>query len=166
MAEPGTLYRYATGTIVLWARDDSGLDLRAGLQALTAPSIRRIAIANPEHAPYGRAAVAALRSTGLYERVRTKLVLGESVSQAAQFVQTGNAEVGIVALSLAMTPALAAVGRHVAIPPGSYPTIDQAAIIIRASRNKPIARDFLEGISPHAPHGAIRCEEPERPAIR
>src|SRR5262245_3083217 len=105
-AETGSLYNYASGRIVLWTRADSPLDLKRGLAALADPSVRRIAIANPDHAPYGRAAVAALHHEGIYDRVLPKLVRGENIAQAAQFVQSGNADAGIVALSLAMAPGL------------------------------------------------------------
>src|SRR5262245_24730695 len=86
-----TLVEYASGRIVLWARSDAGLDVQQGLRMLTDPRVRRVAIANPEHAPYGRAAVAALRHERLYDVVQPKLVFGENISQAAQFVQSGNA---------------------------------------------------------------------------
>ena len=110
LTERGSLYQYAIGRLVLWTRNDSGIDLHGGLSVLTDANVRKVAIANPEHAPYGRAAVAALRHEQLYERVRGKFVLGENISQAAQFVQSGNAEVGILALSLALAPALKAAG--------------------------------------------------------
>ena len=106
LTEPGTLQPYAIGRLVLYASTPSGLNLGRGLAVLTDARVRRIAIANPEHAPYGRAAVAALRHERLYDLVRPKLVLGENVSQAAQFVQSGNAEAGLLALSLALAPAL------------------------------------------------------------
>jgi molybdate transport system substrate-binding protein len=143
LTEPGTLYEYATGQIVLWTLKTSGLDLKDGLQALLSPSVRRISIANPEHAPYGRAAVAALRSAGIYDRVQPKLVMGENISQAAQFVQSGNADVGIVAHSIALMPGAAERGVSAPIPAGSYPAIEQAAIVIRTSRDKDSARRFL-----------------------
>ena len=144
LTERGTLYQYATGHIVLWARNDSGIDLRAGLSVLTNANVRKVAIANPQHAPYGRAAVAALRHEQLYERVRGKLVLGENISQAAQFVQSGNAQVGVLALSLALAPALKAAGQYVAIPESFYPPIDQAAVVLVMSRQKAIARQFMD----------------------
>src|SRR6266446_3969581 len=105
-AERGTLYEYGTGRLVLWTRNDSGIDVRRGLAVLVDARVRRIAIANPDHAPYGRAAVAALRHQGLYDRVRGKFVYGENISQAAQFAETGIADVGLIALSLALSPAL------------------------------------------------------------
>jgi molybdate transport system substrate-binding protein len=110
---------------------------------LTDPRVRRIAIANPEHAPYGRAAVAALTFERIYEQVRAKLVLGENISQAAQFAQSGNAEAGIVALSLALAPTLRKTGAYQQIPDAFYPPIQQAAIMLRASHHKDMARQFL-----------------------
>jgi molybdate transport system substrate-binding protein len=142
-SEPGTLYEYARGRIVLWARADAGIDLHRGLEVLTDPRVRRIAIANPAHAPYGAAAVAALRHEGLFDRLASRLVFGENVSQAAQFVQSGNAQVGIIALSLALAPALRAVGDWGDIPAAFYPPIAQAAVILGRSRNKDAARQFL-----------------------
>lgn len=143
LAEPGSLYQYATGEIVLWSLKRGGPGLTSGLQGLLDPAVRRIAIANPEHAPYGRAAVAALRSAGIYDRVQQKLVLGENISQAAQFVQSGNADVGIIARSISLAPGLAEIGNVAVIPANTYPPIDQAAVVIRASRNKEAARQFL-----------------------
>ncbi len=144
LAEPGTLYQYATGILVLWSRRESGVDVRKGLDVLTSERVRRIAIANPEHAPYGRAAVEALRSAKLYERVRAKFVLGENVSQAAQFVQSGNAEAGLIPLALARSAALTAAGEYFTVPASLYPPIDQAAIVLRASRKKDAARAFVD----------------------
>jgi molybdate transport system substrate-binding protein len=142
-AEQGSLYEYATGRIVLWTRNESAIDLKRGLAALADPAVRKVAIANPDHAPYGRAAVAALRHAGVYDRVQAKLVRGENISQAAQFVQSGNADAGIIALSLAMAPALKTAGRYVDIAESAYPPIEQAAVVIAASRQKPIARQFV-----------------------
>jgi molybdate transport system substrate-binding protein len=143
-AEAGSLYEYATGHLVLWTRSDSGIDLGRGLTVLTDGRVRKIAIANPEHAPYGRAAVAALRHEGLYERVQPKLVLGENISQTAQFAQSGAAEVGVLALSLALSPALKSSGTYVEIPVAWYPPIEQAAVVVASSRQKPLARQFID----------------------
>jgi molybdate transport system substrate-binding protein len=143
LGEPGTLVAYATGALVLWTRRGSGVDVRAGLNALTGGRVRRIAIANPQHAPYGRAAVAALTSAGIYDAVKSRLVFGENVSQAAQFVQSGNADAGILPLSLAKSPSLSAAGEYVAIAASSYPPIEQAAIILKTSSRKDAAREFL-----------------------
>jgi molybdate transport system substrate-binding protein len=143
LAEPGSLYEYAKGKIVIWARSDSGVDPRKGLSVLLDPTVKKIAVANPEHAPYGRAAVAALQHEQLYDKVRPKLVVGENISQAAQFVQSGNAEAGILALSLALTPALKQAGSYYEIPGRFYPPIEQGAIILKSSANKDVAQRFL-----------------------
>jgi molybdate transport system substrate-binding protein len=138
-----TLYEYATGRIVLWTRHDTGIDVQRGLAVLLDARVRRIAIANPEHAPYGRAAVAALRHDKVYDQVRGKLVLGENISQAAQFVESGNADVGIFARSLALGPALRAGGTYREIPATAHPPIRQAAVVISASKSKDTALQFL-----------------------
>jgi molybdate transport system substrate-binding protein len=144
LAEPGSVIAYATGSIVLWARRGAGIDVRGGWSMLTSDRLKRISIANPDHAPYGRAAVAALRAAGVYDRVRAKLVFGENVAQAAQFVQSGNADVGIIPLSLARSAALSAAGDYSSIPPALYPVIEQGAAVLRASPNKAAARAFLQ----------------------
>ena len=95
VADLTTLQVYATGHLVLWTRRDTGIDLSRGLAGLTDAHVRHVAIANPKYAPYGRAAVAALRTAGVYDAVQPKLVMGENISQAAQLVESGNAEVGI-----------------------------------------------------------------------
>jgi ABC-type molybdate transport system substrate-binding protein len=110
MILPGSEFTYADGR-VLWTGNASGVDVeRLGMDALRQPAVRHIAIANPAHAPYGRAAEAALRSLGLYDAVKDKLVMGENISQAFQMAQSGAAEVGIVALSLALAPTAAGQG--------------------------------------------------------
>src|SRR6266700_8400685 len=93
LTEPGTLYQYATGKIVVWVANGSTLDLSSGLKVLLDPSIKKIAIANPQHAPYGKAAVAALQKESVYDQVKDKFVLGENISQTASFVAAGSAEV-------------------------------------------------------------------------
>jgi molybdate transport system substrate-binding protein len=144
LIEPGTLFEYAIGRIVLWVPPTSTLDLSTlRWNALLDPAIRKIAIANPAHAPYGKAAVAAMQRAGVYEKVKTKLVLGENISQAAQFVQSGNAQAGIVALSLAVSPAMKD-GKRWEVPANSYPPIEQAAIMLKSATNKDAARAFLE----------------------
>jgi molybdate transport system substrate-binding protein len=105
--------------------------------------VQKIAIANPEHAPYGRAAVAALQKAGLYEQLKSKFVLGENISQAAQFAQSGNAQVGVIALSLTFADSMKG-GERWEIPAEYYPTIRQEAVIINASPNKTAAKAFLE----------------------
>ena len=143
LAEPGSLYEYAIGKIVLWAPQQSQVDLNRGLPVLLDPAIRKIAIANPEHAPYGRAAVAALRHEKLYDQVAGKFVMGENISQTATFVVSGSADIGIVALSLALAPSLKDKGSYAEIPANDYPPIEQAAVILKSSQQKETARAFL-----------------------
>jgi molybdate transport system substrate-binding protein len=144
LAEPGTLYQYAVGRIVIWMPADSKVDVaKQGWAALLDASVQRIAIANPEHAPYGRAAVAALQKAGIYGQVAAKLVYGENISQAAQFVQSGNAQAGVVALSLATSPAMKD-GKRWEIPAEMHSPIQQAAIVLKDAKNKEAARAFLE----------------------
>lgn len=146
-ADAASVAPYALGRLALWSRTDRTLDLAPGLAVLTSPAVRRIAIANPEHAPYGRAAVDALRRAGLYDRVQARLVLGENVSQAAQFAQTGNADVGIIALSLTLAPAMRASGRAVELPPNTFAPITQTGVVLSASRQRDVARRFLQFLS-------------------
>lgn len=144
LAEPGTLYEYAVGRIVIWAPADSKVDVaKMGWNTLLDPSVQKISIANPEHAPYGRAAVAAMQNAGIYEQVKAKLVYGENISQAAQFVQSGNAQAGIVAMSLAISPAMKD-GKRWLIPAELHPPIEQAAIVMKSAKNKDQAKAFLE----------------------
>jgi molybdate transport system substrate-binding protein len=143
LAEPGTLYEYAVGRIAIWMPPDSSVDVaKQGWAALLDASVQKIAIANPEHAPYGRAAVAALRKAGVYERVAAKLVYGENISQAAQFVQSGNAQAGIVALSLATSPAMKD-GKRWEISADMHQPIQQAAVVLKSAKNKEAAQAFL-----------------------
>lgn len=139
------LFTYAEGHLVVWVRTRSTLPIeRDGIRALE--RAQRIAIANPRHAPYGRAAEAALRAAGLWERLESRLVLGENIAQAGQFVQSGSADVGIIAKSLAVAPAMRAAGRYWEVPQASYPTILQGGLVLRraSSRNGALAlRDFL-----------------------
>ncbi|HXM69301.1 MAG TPA: molybdate ABC transporter substrate-binding protein [Candidatus Acidoferrum sp.] len=141
--EPGSYYQYAMGKIVLWVPKESTIDLTSGMKALLAPSVKKIAVANPQHAPYGQAAVAAMQKEGIYEKVKDKFVLGENISQTASFVVSGAADVGIVALSLALSPNMRDKGRYVDVPPTDYPPIEQACVILASSKSKEAARQFL-----------------------
>lgn len=143
-AEPQSLVVYAQGHLVLWSPAGSNLGLaEKGFSALNDSRVLKIAIANPEHAPYGRAAVAALQKAGLYERLKGKLVFGENISQAAQFAQSGSAQVGIIALSLTFADSMKG-GERWDIPGEFYPPIQQSAVIIKSSPNKTAANAFLE----------------------
>jgi molybdate transport system substrate-binding protein len=147
LVEPGTLREYAVGRIVIWTPGDSGINAaKDGWKCLLDQRVKKIAIANPEHAPYGRAALAALKKAGIYEQVKDKLVYGENIAQAAEFVQSGNAQVGVVALSLAISPAMKN-GNRWEIPADSYPPIKQAVALLKASKNKDAARHFLDYVS-------------------
>jgi len=144
LAEPGTLFEYAVGRIVIWAPADANVNVaKEKWAALLKPEVGKIAIANPDHAPYGRAAVAALKNAGIYDRVKSKLVYGENVSQAAQFVQSGNAQAGIIALSLAISPGMKD-GKSWEIPPGKYSALEQGVVLLTSGKNKELARQFLE----------------------
>jgi molybdate transport system substrate-binding protein len=146
LAVPGSTYLYAVGKIVLWARNDFRLDISKGLAALRDPSIRKVAIANPQHAPYGRAAEEALRKAGVYDAIKDRLVLGENISQAAQFVESGNADAGILALSLVLSPGLKEKGHYWRIPENLYTPIQQGVVLVQSSQNPQGAREFLEYI--------------------
>jgi molybdate transport system substrate-binding protein len=144
LTDPGTLLEYAVGHIVIWAPSDSEINTsKDGWKSLLDQRVKKIAIANPEHAPYGRAALSAMKKAGIYEQVKDKLVYGENISQAAEFVQSGNAQAGIIALSLAVSPAMKN-GKRWEIPADSYPAIKQAAVVLKASKNKDAARRFLD----------------------
>jgi molybdate transport system substrate-binding protein len=143
LVEPDSYYQYAIGKIVIWVRNDSKLDVSSGLRSLLDPSIQKIAIANPQHAPYGQAAVAAMKKENIYEKVSGKFVLGENISQTASFVVSGSAEAGIIALSLALSPNMKDKGRYAEIPTADYPPIEQACVILKSSKQKDVAKAFL-----------------------
>jgi molybdate transport system substrate-binding protein len=124
---------------------------------LTQPAVTRIAIANPQHAPYGKAAIAAIEHYGLKDRVADKLVFGENVSQAAQFVQSGNAQAGLIAMSLAKSPAMESAGRFWVVPSDSFPELKQAVVIISASKHKETAQAFLDFVL--SPEGAATFQK-------
>jgi molybdate transport system substrate-binding protein len=156
LIEPGSFYGYAKGKIVIWVPKQSKLDLSSGMQVLLDPSVKKIAVANPQHAPYGQAAVAAMQKENIYEKVKDKLVLGENISQTASFVVSGSADVGIVALSLALSPNMKDKGRYAEIPAGEYPPIEQACVIVGSSKNKETARKFLSFVKTPAVGDVLR----------
>lgn len=140
---PGSLYRYAVGRVVLWSPKGSPLDVSKGLVILREPTIRKIAIANPKHAPYGRAAVSAMEHFQIYDQVKERLVLGENISQAAQYIESGACDVGIIALSLALAPAMKSAGTYWQIPADAHSALEQGAVILKHSKNQAAARQFL-----------------------
>lgn len=138
---------YAVGRIVMWSHHDSSLDIaQRHLEALLDPKVRKLAIANPRHAPYGRAAEEALRHYGLYNQVSDQLAFGENVAQAAQFVQSGAADAGIIALSLAMSPMMQEAGKFWTIPAEAHRPLVQGGVILKWAEDRAAAeafRDFL-----------------------
>ncbi len=144
-ADTASLYEYSLGKLVLWVPASSPLDVEhKGLAVLLDPSVKKIAIANPQHAPYGRAAVAALKHAGLYDRLADRLVLGENVSQAAQFAESGNAEAGFVALAHALSPSVKDSGKFWVVPADYHPLLEQGVVVITRSQHKKEAAEFLE----------------------
>jgi molybdate transport system substrate-binding protein len=145
LIESSSLRTYAIGHLVLWVPNGSSFDpQKLKMDLLLRPSVQRIAIANPEHAPYGRAAMAALEHFGVKDKVAGKLVFGENISQAAQFVQSGNAQAGLIALSLAVSPAMKNSGRYWELPANSYPELQQGVALLSSSKHKAAAKAFLE----------------------
>lgn len=136
---------YAFGRIVLWSASMDASKMT--LESLLDPKIARIAIANPKHAPYGKRAEEALRASGLWEKVEPKLVYGENIAHTAQFVQSGNAQVGVIALSLALHPALAKRGGHWLIPDRLHAPLEQGYIITKRAAANALARRFADYIS-------------------
>jgi molybdate transport system substrate-binding protein len=143
-ADPDSVYEYATGRLVLWTRIDSGVDVGKGMEILRSDRVRRIAIANPAVAPYGRAAVAALASEHLFPALEKKLVYAENLAQAAQLAESGNADVALIGHALALGTALKTAGRFFEIPARNYPPVVQAVAIVSASKNKDNARALVE----------------------
>ena len=139
---PDTMQVYARGSLTLWTRADSSLDIEA-VHDLGRPDIRRVAIANPEHAPYGRAARQALQAAGVWQEVEPKLVLGENVRQTLQYAETGNVEVAIVPLSLSINSG----GRWKLIPEDLHSPLDQALGVVADSPHQAEARDFAAFIT-------------------
>lgn len=133
---------YALGRVVLWSTSLDATQLT--LASLTDPEITRIAIANPKHAPYGKRAEEALKAAGLWDRLQPKFVYGDNIAHTAQFVQTGNAQVGIIALSLALSPELSQKGGYYLIPERLHNPLEQGYIITKRGAAKPLAHIFAD----------------------
>lgn len=142
-ADSTTPITYARGTLVLWKRKDSQLP-PPSLDLLRSPELKRLAIANPDRAPYGRAAVAALNSLKLYDTLKPNLVTAENIAQAAQFADTANADAGLISLTSALTPRLSADGSYFVIPRDLYPPIEQGAVIVSNTRQRDAAHKLLD----------------------
>ncbi len=152
--DKASLMTYAIGHLVLWVPNSSKLDPMAQkMELLLDAAVKHIAVANPEHAPYGRAAMAALEHFGMKDKVSAKLVFGENISQTAQFVQSGNAQAGFIALSLASSPAMKGAGKFWELPTDSYPELRQVAGIVSASKQKQTAQAFLDFVK--SPKGKV-----------
>lgn len=140
---PGTSIRYARGFIVLWSRADSPFPVRR-LEDLLRPEVRRVAIANPDHAPYGVAAREALQTAGVWATVQPKLVLGENVNQAFQYAQSGNVDVAIVPRSLALQ---ADGGQWATVAQNLYTPIDQGLAVVKGTPREREARQFAQFVT-------------------
>jgi molybdate transport system substrate-binding protein len=145
---------YAKGTLVLWTRKDSGL-LPLTLDTLSDPRVKTLAIANELHAPYGRAAAAALRRMKLYDQLAPHLVVGENISQTAQFVESGNAQLGLISLTAASTQHFKEIGTYILVPTSQYPEIRQCAVIMTKSEHKAEAHIFLNWLLSPAIQGDL-----------
>jgi molybdate transport system substrate-binding protein len=138
-------FPYAVGSIVVWVQRASPIDVeKLGIQALLDPAVRKIAVANPIHAPYGRAAEAAMKRLGVFEKVQNRLVYGENISQTAQFVESGAADIGVISHSLAIAPALRDKGRYWEVPTDAYPPVEQGGVILSWAEDR-AAADALRG---------------------
>ena len=141
-ADPASLKTYAIGRLAVWTVD-TRFDPRQGMRLFADPRLTRVAIANPDVAPYGRAARAALIHHGVWDAVKGKLAIGENVAQTAQFVQTGNAQLGIVSLATVLSPRLKEVGRYYIVPEEGIAPIEQGVIVTRHGKDNPLAARFV-----------------------
>jgi|SRR3954447_17096850 molybdate transport system substrate-binding protein len=156
-ADAASLHEYAIGNLVLWVPAESPLDVgQKGMDILLDASVKKIAIANPQHAPYGRAAVAALKHAGLYDRVADRLVMGENVSQAAQFAESGNAQAGFVALAHAASPTMRGKGKYWQVPAEYYPPLAQGVVVLAHSSHKKEAAEFLNYVNSNEAEEMLR----------
>jgi molybdate transport system substrate-binding protein len=142
-ADSSTPITYAKGTLVLWERKDSQLP-PPSLDLLRDPNLKRLAIANPDRAPYGRAAVAALNSLKLYDALKPRLVTAENIAQTAQFAESGNADAGLISLTSALTPQLANSGSYFVIPRDLYPPIEQGMVIVSKTTQREAAHKLMD----------------------
>ena len=135
---------YAIGKLVFWVSKKSALNPKKGLLIVLNPKMKKLAIANPKHAPYGRAAEEALRYYEVWDKIQGKLVFGENITQTAQFVQTGNADAAILALSLALSPKMADEGKYWILPDESYNKLEQAYVVLQRGKDKSGVNAFLD----------------------
>jgi molybdate transport system substrate-binding protein len=145
LGDAATLRTFATGRLVLWTtRGD--LDVSNIDAAVRDPRVKKLAIAQPKTAPYGRAAQTALEKLGAWPAVQPRIVVGENITQTAQFVETGNADAGFVALSIVKSPKLAHRGRWAEVPPALYASVplDHAAVLTTRGAKNPAAQRYLD----------------------
>jgi molybdate transport system substrate-binding protein len=142
-ADGGSLTTYAIGRLAVWSLDPR-FDLKQGMRVFNDERLTRVAIANPHIAPYGEAARAALQSHGFWDAVKGKLVMGENVSQTAQFIQTGNAQLGIVSYATVLAPKMKGVGSHYLVPDNGNAPIEQGAVITRHGKANPLSPRFMQ----------------------
>ena len=166
IADPDSLFTYGVGRIVVWTLAQSPVDVeRLHMQALESSLVKHVAIANPQHAPYGRAAEAAMRSSGVYDAIAPKLVLGENIAQTMEFVQSGAADIGIVALSLALAPSARDKGKYWEVPLDQYPRVEQGGAILKRTQSIEAARAFRQflltgtGVSTLRRYGFSRADQ-------
>jgi molybdate transport system substrate-binding protein len=143
LADAAAPTAYAKGSLVLWARKDSGL-LPLSIERLTDPRVKTVAIANELHAPYGRAAAEALRKMKMYDAVSPHFVVGENITQTAQFVESGNAQLGLISLTAASSQHFQEIGTYVWVPTTQYPEIRQYAVVMKNSDRRADAHAFLD----------------------
>ena len=154
LADAGAPTAYAKGTLVLWTRKDSGL-LPLSVERLTDPRVKTVAIANELHAPYGRAAAEALRKMKMYDAVSPHFVVGENIAQTAQFVESGNAQLGLISLTAASTEHFKEIGTYVLVPTTQYPPILQYAVVMKNSDRRADAHAFLDWLLSPAVQGNL-----------
>jgi molybdate transport system substrate-binding protein len=138
----GEVHPYATGRLVLWSKTIDATTLKVA--DLTRADIQKIAIANPQHAPYGERAEEALRAGGIWEQVESKLVFGENIAQTAQFAESGNAQVGMIALSLVLGPEMAGKGSYNLVPDSLHQPLEQGFVITKRAADNRLARAFAD----------------------
>lgn len=151
------VFLYAVGRLVVWVPKQSSIKVKQlGIQSLLESSVKKVAIANPEHAPYGVAAVGAMKSLKVYDAVKPKLVLGDNIAQTAQFIQSGSADIGIIALSLAIAPKMREEGRYWQIPLEVYPKMEQGGMILNWTKEAKACRMFRDFVLGEQGHEVLK----------
>lgn len=154
-ADPSTLVTYAIGRLAVWSLD-ARFDLKQGMAVFKDSRLTRVAIANPEVAPYGRAAKEAMQAHGVWDAVSGKLVLGENIAQTAQFIQTGNAQVGVVSYTTVLASRLKGVGSYYVVPEGKLAPIEQGAVITTHGKAHPLSARFMQFLQSPTAHAILQ----------